>query len=84
MSDDRKGKVVLSREVSPGTVIEIMTEPTIKLVADYGEYGTVEMNLHHGAKVRFAVGTKAPTLYQRDLDSIALEGENVVRLDDEE
>ena len=83
MSDD-EGTVVFSREVNPGTELNITIEPSVKFVADYEEYGTLEINLPHGATITVTAGTKAPKLYTRVPDTIAFEEENVVRLDDQE
>ena len=71
-------------DLVPGTIVEVMVEGTTKIVADYDEYGTVELNLHPGAIVRFIIGTKAPKLNCLDPDRLTFKGNNIFRIDDQE
>ena len=82
MPDD--SRLTKIHDIVPGAILEVTVEGTTKIVADYDEYGTIELNLHPGATVRFIIGTKVPKIISLDPDRLTLEGGNIFRIDEQE
>ena len=82
MPDDPK--LTKIQDLVPGTIVEVIVEGATKIVVDYDEYGTVELNLHPGAMVQFIIGTKAPKIISLDPDKLTFEGNNIFSIDDQE
>ena len=82
MSDDRK----LSLDAEPGTRVwwKNATATPVSMMLDYGAYGSVRFNLPINGTVQITLGTMAPEIFLNDVEADVPDGDNVVRLKDQD